>query len=182
MVPRVCAVPTCPNASGSQNSEGVSSTTDAAVSYHSFPWRRRRIACKWLQVLRIPQIVGENKRLRHELRVCSQHFSESCYYVYPPPAKGQNMRLLKILMPEAVPNRNLPKEETGDNSDSRCDKLRWAPSLLQGVGLSVCALLPSCMHRDVNNCEAGMWWCHPCHCTRFVTVESYNFRYSSVLV
>jgi hypothetical protein len=173
MVSRVCAVRTCPNSSGCQNPEGVSSTTDTVVSYHSFPWRRRRIACKWLQVLHIPQIIGENKRLKHQLRVCSQHFSEDCYYVYPPPTKGQNMRLLKILMPEAVPDRNLPQEGSVDNFDSPCDKLRWAPppSILQGGGLSICALLPSCVHPDVNirgagmHCCRGMTQCTRCRCS-----------------
>lgn len=124
MVSRVCAVRTCPNSSGPQNSEGVTSTTDTVVSYHSFPWRRRRIADKWLQLLQIPQAAAENKRLRQQLRVCSQHFSDSSYYVYPPPAKGQNVKLIKILMPEAVPDQNLPQEETGDEFDSGCDKRR----------------------------------------------------------
>jgi hypothetical protein len=103
----------------------VSSTTDAGLSYYSFPWRKRRIASKWLQYLRIAPMVGQNKKLRHQLRVCSQHFSEACYDVYPPAAKGQNVELLKILAPEAVPDRNLPREETAENNfDSGRDKER----------------------------------------------------------
>jgi len=124
-MPRVCAVRTCPNSTYTRNFEGVSSTTDAGLSYYSFPWRRRRVASKWLQVLCIPRMVGENKRLKHQLRVCSQHFSEACYDVYPPAAKGQNVELLKILAPEAVPDRNLPREETAENNfDTGRDKER----------------------------------------------------------
>jgi len=70
-------------------------------------------------------MVGENKRLKHQLRVCSHHFSEACYEVYPPAARGQNVELLKILAPEAVPDRNLPREETAESDfDSGRDKQR----------------------------------------------------------
>jgi hypothetical protein len=109
----------------SQNSEEVSSTTDAAVSYHSFPWRRSHIAEKWLQLLRIPQFDGNKKKWRLQLRVCSEHFSESNYYVYPPQAKDQNVKLLKILKAEAVPDRNLPEGDKADDSDPICDTLRY---------------------------------------------------------
>jgi hypothetical protein len=114
-------VKTCPNSSALQNSEEVSSTTDVAVSYHSFPWRRSHIAEKWLQLLQIPHGDWNKKRGRLQLRVCSDHFSESNYYTYPPQTKEQNVKLLKILKAEAIPDRNLPQE---DNSGSRGDDLR----------------------------------------------------------
>jgi hypothetical protein len=123
---RVCAVRTCPNSSSLRNPEEVSSTTDAAVSYHSFPWRRGRIAEKWLQVLRIQPLNGSKRRGKQLLRVCSEHFSEGNYYVYPPQTKDQSVKLLKILKAEAVPDRNLPWGDDVDNSDSSCDKSRYA--------------------------------------------------------
>jgi hypothetical protein len=121
MVSRVCAVQTCPNSAALQNFEDVSSTTDVAVSYHSFPWRRSHIAEKWLQLLHIPHSVWNKKRSRLQLRVCSEHFSETNYYMYPPQAKDQNVKLLKILKTEAIPDRNLPQE---DSPNSRYINLR----------------------------------------------------------
>jgi hypothetical protein len=140
MVSRVCAVQTCPNSSASQNSEEVSSTTDAAVSYHSFPWRRSHIAEKWLQLLRIPELGGNKKRWRLQLRVCSDHFSDSNYYVYPPQAKDQNVKLLKILKAEAIPDRNLPKGDNGGHSESSCDKLRYAFCRMMTLRAHCCQL------------------------------------------
>jgi hypothetical protein len=94
------------------------------VSYHSFPWRRFRVAEKWLQLLRIPQLDGNKKRWKAQLRVCSEHFSENNYYVYPPQAKDQNVKLLKILKADAIPDRNLPQQDNGDSSGLQCNEMR----------------------------------------------------------
>ncbi|XP_021931076.1 polyhomeotic-like protein 1 isoform X3 [Zootermopsis nevadensis] len=120
MVSRVCSVQNCRNSSTSQTSEEVSSTTDAAVSYHSVPWRRSHVTEKWQKLLRLPPIDGYKKRSR--LRICSEHFSESNYYVFHPPSKY--VKHLNILKPDAIPDRNLPDDDIGDNSESNCDKPR----------------------------------------------------------